>query len=80
MTNNITTITEQLWKQRALFAGDLAAFNSKETLEADVRAAVKRGDFADDDYHGAVKHYEAILFADDGPESDTLYVATDEEA
>jgi hypothetical protein len=63
MTNNIQNITEQLWKQRALFIGDVAAFQSKTILETDVRSAVERGDFSDDDYHGAVKHYESIAFA-----------------
>jgi len=64
MTNNIQHITDQLWKQRALFAGDVAAFQSKAILEADVRSAIERGDFAADDYHGAVKHYESIQFAE----------------
>lgn len=66
MTHNIKTITEQLWKQRALFAGDLAAFNSIEALEADVRAAVDGLLFAADDYHGAVKYYEGLLFDEEG--------------
>ncbi len=79
MTDNISNITEQLWKQRALFTGDLAAFDSKETLEADVRAAVDGLLFADDDYHGAVKYYESLLFNDDSPDSDTRYVATSQE-
>jgi hypothetical protein len=64
MTNNIQQLTEQLWKQRALFAGDVAAFQSKAILEADVRSAIERGDFAATDYHGAVKHYEAIAFSE----------------
>jgi len=64
MTTNIQNITEQLWKQRALFVGDVAAFQSKAILEADVRSAVERGNFADNDFHGAIKHYEAIQFSE----------------
>jgi hypothetical protein len=60
----IQQLTEQLWKQRALFVGDVAAFQSKEILEADVRSAVERGEFNGDDYHSAVKYYESIAFAE----------------
>lgn len=64
MTNNIETLTEQLWKQRALFVGDVAAFQSKEVLAADVRSAVERGEFNGTDYHNAIKYYESIAFAE----------------